>query len=96
MTAPARPLPFAFDRQLATLRYKQDQLLAQIRDRENVVAKQERRRDAKTKILLGEALLELPAGEREALLGILLPRLDQRAREFVAGRLSLTAASLGA
>ena len=88
MTAQVRPPAFAFDRQLATLRAKQDQLLAQIRDRETIVAKEERRRDAKAKILLGGALMALPAGERDALLGMLLPRLAERERAFVAGRLS--------
>lgn len=78
------------DKRLAGLYFRQEQLLAQIRDRETVVAKEERRRDTKTKILLGHAVLELPVGEREALLGILLPRLDERDRRFVTGRLAIT------
>ena len=81
-----KPTPPA-DKRLADLYARQEQLLAQIRDRETVVAKEERRRDAKAKILLGGALMTLPAGEREALLGMLLPRLGEREREFVASRL---------
>ena len=75
------------DKRLADLYVRQEQLLAQIRDRGTVVAKEGRRRDVKAKILLGGALMGLPAGERGALLGMLLPRRGEREREFVTSRL---------
>ncbi len=75
------------DKKLAALRARKEQLLAQLRQREAQVTTAERKRDARAKIIIGAAMMATPAGEREALLGMVLPRLAERERGFVLARL---------
>ena len=73
---------------LAKLREQQQQLQAAIREAEAKASVRERRSESRAKLILGGALLSLPAGERDAVLSMFLDRMPERDRRFVSEHLA--------
>lgn len=68
---------------LEKLRQRQEQIAEAIRAAEAVEATRQRKEENRAKFILGSAILSLPAGEREALLPMVLDRLNERDRHFI-------------
>ena len=73
---------------LAKLRERQLQLTAALREAEAVAAGRQRKQETRAKIILGAVVLAMPAGEREAILSMLLPRATERDRRFIGEHLA--------
>ena len=68
---------------LQKLRQRQARLDEELRAAKAAVDSRHKKDLHRTKLILGGALLTMPAGEREALLPMLLHHLDERQRRFV-------------
>lgn len=68
---------------LEKLRQRQEQVVQAIREAEAQAANQQRKEQNRAKFILGGAILSLPAGERDALLPMVLGHLTERDRHFI-------------
>ena len=73
---------------LNKLREDKKLIVEALRQAEAKAAIRQHKQAARAKIILGAAMLSLPAGEREALLPMVLDRLSERDRRFLADHLA--------
>ena len=72
----------------AKLLQRQQQLTAALQANQAQILSRQRKEQARAKIILGGALLSLPSGEREALLSMLTPHLNEREQRFITEHLA--------
>ena len=73
---------------LERLRRKQEQIAATLRTMETEVIVKKRKAVTRAKIIVGGTVVAMPAGERDALLAMILSRMTEKDRCFVNGQLA--------
>ena len=73
---------------LKKLREHKQQIMEELRQAEAKAATRQRKRETRAKIILGAVVLSMQAGEREAILSMLLPHTSERDRSFISEHLA--------
>ena len=73
---------------LEKLRHEKKLIIEALRVAEHKASTRQRKRENRAKIILGAVVLSMQAGEREAILSMLLPHTTERDRSFISEHLA--------